>query len=168
VSTEPLVATGSQTVGPFFHFALTAQPHGRLVDRFPPGGEAIRLRISVRDGDGHPVDDAMIELRQSGVFGRLATSAEGTCEFETVRPRSDDFTSAPHIDVYLFARGLLRHLQTRIYFDGDPGLGTDPVLSLVPEARRKTLLARSDERDRSLWRFDIHLQGTEETVFFDA
>lgn len=167
MSTESLVATGSQTVGPFFHFALTAEPNGRMVERFPPGGEAIRLRISVKDGDGQPVDDAMVELWQSGVFGRLPTSADGTCEFETVRPVADG-RSAGHINVCLFARGLLRHLHTRIYFFGDPQLPSDPVMLLVPEDRRTTLLARQEPSQAAVWQFEIRLQGPEETVFFDA
>ena len=166
MTAEPLIATGSQTIGPFFHFALTAQANGRMIDRFPTGGEAIRLRISVKDGDGQPVDDAMVELRQAGVFGRLPTSRQGTCEFETVRPR-DRSESAPCISVCLFARGLLRHLHTRIYFQGDERLTADPVMSLVPEGRRTTLVARPEPGETALWRFDIQLQGPGETVFFD-
>lgn len=165
---EPRVATGSQTVGPFFHFGLTSQPNGRMIDRFPQGGEAIRLVIRVSDGDGEPVSDAMIELWQAGVFGRLATTADGSCEFETLRPGTDKATHAPHINVCVFARGLLRQLQTRIYFAGDAGLGSDPVLALVPEDRRPTLIAHPDPADAGVWNFDIRLQGSDETVFFDA
>jgi protocatechuate 3,4-dioxygenase alpha subunit len=65
------------------------------------------------------------------------------------------------------ARGLLRHLHTRIYFEGDPALRTDPVLALVPESRRGTLLARREQGNGDRWRFDIRLQGADETVFFD-
>lgn len=162
---ETLVATGSQTIGPFFHFALTAEPNGRLADRLT--GHAIRLRIRVTDGDGLPVDDAMIEVAQDGVFGRLPTQADGECEFETVRPVSSD-DAAGHVDVCLFARGLLRHLRTRIYFAGDPALERDPVLALVPDTRRGTLLARQEQDEPGLWRHDIRLQGAKETVFFDA
>ena len=164
---EPLVATGSQTVGPFFHFGLTSPPNGRMIDRFPHPGEPIRLRVSVRDGDGEPVSDAMIELWQSGVFGRMPTSADGSCEFETVRPDGPARDGqAPHINVCLFARGLLRQLHTRIYFPGGD-VARDAVLAIVPEGRRATLFAVADV-DPAAWRFEIHLQGAHETVFFDV
>jgi protocatechuate 3,4-dioxygenase alpha subunit len=168
VSDEPLIATGSQTVGPFFHFGLTPAPNGRMVDRFPAGGEAIRLRISVLDGDGAPVGDAMIELWQAGVFGRLPTSADGSCEFETVRPAAERTDRAAHINLCLFARGLLRHVFTRIYFDGDPALSFDPVMALVPEDRRSTLVATPVPNAERVWGFEVRLQGAGETVFFDA
>jgi protocatechuate 3,4-dioxygenase alpha subunit len=156
----PLVATASQTVGPFFHFGLTSRPNGRLVDRLP-AGEQISLVIKVTDGDGAPVADAMVELSQSGTFGRMPTGEDGTCEFQTVQPAS-------HIQVCLFARGLLRQLHTRIYFAGDPALAADPVLALTPEHRRATLVARPDAERRGTWRFDMRLQGVQETVFFDV
>lgn len=168
---DPLIATASQTVGPFFHFALTAEPNGRLVDRLS-GGEPITLVVRVTDGDGQPVDDAAIELMQDGVFGRMATGADGTCAFETVRPQRTGETTgdaqAAHVYVCVFARGLLRHLHTRIYFAGDSALATDPVLALVPEERHETLFARPDETGSGRWIFDLRLQGTRETVFFDG
>ena len=165
---EPLVATSSQTVGPFFHFALTARPEGRMIDRFPAGGEPMTLRITVRDGDGQPVVDAMIELRQAGVFGRMPTAADGTCAFETIRPAARGDGRAGHINLCLFARGLLRQIHTRIYFDGDAALSGDPVLELVPPDRRRSLLATPSGEQPGVWRFDIHLQGPHETVFFDV
>ena len=156
---EPLIATPSQTVGPFFHFGLTEKPVGRLVDRLPRG-EEISLVITVTDGDQQPVADAMIELCQDGVFGRMPTGADGTCEFLTVRPASP-------ISVCLFARGLLRQVHTRIYFPGDTGFPHDDVLALVPEHRRRTLMASQDSTGAPIWRFHIRMQGREETVFFD-
>ena len=75
---------------------------------------------------------------------------------------------APHINVLVFARGLLRHLHTRVYFEGDPANAGDPVLALVPEQRRATLLAQPCEGDPGAWCFDIVLQGDRETVFFDV
>lgn len=165
---ERLVATGSQTVGPFFHFALTARPEGRMIDRFPAGGEPMTLRIAVRDGDGQPVVDAMIEVWQAGVFGRMPTAADGTCEFETIRPVARGDGGAAHINVCLFARGLLRQIHTRIYCDGDAELIGDPVLRLVPEDRRRSLLATSSREEPGVWQFAIHLQGPQETVFFDV
>lgn len=166
-----LVGTASQTVGPFFHFALTAQPFGRMVDRFS-GGEPVALVIRVTDGGGRPVNDAMVELWQAGVFGRMPTGEDGACRFETMHPGTipDEWPEqqAPHVNVCLFARGLLRHVQTRIYFAGDPRLETDPVLALVPAERRGTLVAERDPHAANLWLFELRLQGPHETVFFDA
>ncbi|HXW06490.1 MAG TPA: protocatechuate 3,4-dioxygenase subunit alpha [Vicinamibacterales bacterium] len=184
---RPLVATGSQTVGPFFHFGLTTNaPLGSLVRQDTPG-ERIRLQVRVLDGDGAPVPDAMVELYQAdasgaypppggllpdgfGGFGRLPTGEDGTCVFETIRPgRVPDprgGLQAAHINVCLFMRGLLRHIYTRIYFAGDPALAEDAVLALVPEDRRPTLTAKRAEASGS-WLFDIRLQGSHETVFLD-
>jgi protocatechuate 3,4-dioxygenase alpha subunit len=169
MSGDALAATSSQTVGPFFHFAITRTPNGRLVDRLG-GGEATTLVIRVTDGDGQPLDDALVEVMQEGVFGRMATNEDGTCVFETVRPQvssGEPGQSSPHLFVCLFARGMLRHLHTRIYFAGDPALDRDPVLALVPQHRRETLLARPDPADPRRWTFDLRLQGAAETVFFD-
>ena len=196
----PLVATSSQTVGPFFHFALADNATlGRLV-RDDTRGEHIRLRIAVFDGDGAPVSDALVELWQADAdgtyvrpadpkdvlepqgfcgFGRLPTGTDGACVFETIRPGAvfdaQGRPQAPHINVCLLARGLLRQIYTRIYFEGDPALESDAVLALVPEERRQTLLARVERRPTFLarpggpgeWVFDIRLQGDAETVFFD-
>jgi protocatechuate 3,4-dioxygenase alpha subunit len=163
---EELVATSSQTVGPFFHFALTAEDSGRVV-RPIAGHDRIRLLIDVTDGDGCAVPDAIVEVWQStgdaegtSAFGRLPTDVDGRCEFETVRPQ--------HVNVCLFARGLMRQLYTRLYFADDPALDADPVLALVPESRRRTLLATPDASESGRWRFHLRLQGPDETVFFDA
>jgi protocatechuate 3,4-dioxygenase alpha subunit len=165
MSDQPtFIATGSQTVGPFFHFALTHESNGRLVDRLPAGGEEIRLRIRVVDGDGEPVGDAMIEVAQGGVFGRMPTDDTGWCQFETARPPGADGQPG-RVNVCVFARGLLRQLHTRIYFAGDPLLDGDSVLALVPDHRRQTLIADRDAQ--GVWVFQIHLQGAQETVFFD-
>jgi len=183
-----LGTTPSQTVGPFFHFACGTDPAlGRLT--VPGGaGEQIRLRVRVLDGDGAPVNDALVEIYQADAsghyphgdeppasgfsgFGRLATDNEGVCLFETIRPgavvEASGSTQAPHVDICLFARGLLHHLYTRAYFDGDAAQSTDPVLACVPVNRRATLTARRDAADSNTWTFDIHLQGDRETVFFD-
>ena len=171
MSEETLVATASQTVGPFFHFGLTQTAHDRMVDRFS-GGAPIRLTIHITDGDGLPVADAMVELGQAGVFGRMPTGEDGCCRFETIRPGSvpDQHPKgqAPHILVCLFARGLLRHLHTRIYLAGDPTLDEDAVLRLVPADRRHTLLAVPEEGSDARWWFDLRLQGADETVFFNV
>jgi protocatechuate 3,4-dioxygenase alpha subunit len=105
------------------------------------------------------------------VCGRLPTDAQGSCTFETIRPgRVADGRGglqAAHVNLCLFARGLLRHLYTRMYFAGDPALGDDALLAHVPEDRRETLLAIADPGAPATWSFAIRLQGDRETVFFD-
>ena len=188
---EHLHALPSQTVGPFFHFGLTPnEALGRLATENAQG-ERIWLRFRLLDGDGLPVPDGIIELWQADAsgryehpadkqehapdrafqgFGRLATDKDGACTFETIRPgRTPDGlggSQASHINVSVFARGLLNRLCTRVYFEGDPGLDEDAILALVPAGRRGTLMARPDA-ERRVWTFDIHLQGDQETVFFD-
>ena len=187
---EPLIASSSQTVGPFFHIGPGARDCccGVIAPVGVPG-ERIRLRILVLDGDGAPVPDALVELRQAdaqGVyteplgnpdatppvfsgFGRLATTEDGACCFETIRPgalAASELPEAAHLDVCLFMRGLLRHLYTRIYFADDPALDADTLLSLVPAERRPTLLAHRSG-DSTTWEFVVRLQGDHETVFFD-
>ena len=116
--------TPSQTVGPFFDFCLTPDTtHGTV---FPDSRSRIRLTVRVLDGAGDPVPDAIVEIWQAcdvpgrdAGFGRLGTREDGSCEFDTVRP-CDPPEGAAHVNVCLFARGLLRHLYTRLYFEGDP------------------------------------------------
>ena len=166
-----LIATASQTVGPFFHLGLKPEPNGRMVERLSHG-DPITLVVRVTDGDGEPVGDAAVEVTQDGVFGRMPTREDGTCTFETVRPSNASTnaasTQAAHISLCLFARGLLRHLHTRIYFAGDPAIDADPVLALVPQHRRETLLAHPDGARPGFWVFELRLQGERETVFFDG
>ena len=161
--------TPSQTVGPFFEFCLTPDATHRTV--FPDSPSRLGLRIRVLDGGGNPVPDAVVEIWQGGNvpggdagFGRLGTHEDGCCVFDTVRPCAPP-EGAAHINICLFARGLLRHLHTRLYFAGDPCLAIDPVLTLVPESRRGTLIA---EPDGGSYTFDIRLRGPQETVFFDV
>ena len=171
---DPLIATASQTVGPFFSFGLTTNTTlGRVA---PPGtpGERIRLEIRIIDGAGAPVPDAMVEIWHPDhagafLFGRLETDPAGLCAFETVRPgqAAEARREAAHVNLCIFMRGLLRHLYTRLYFAGDPLLDTDLVLAAVPSDRRDTLIARRDEAAPATWRFDVHLQGDRETVYFD-
>lgn len=183
------VATGSQTVGPYLHIGLDTEP--RLSAMIGPDtpGERIRLRLRVLDGAGQPLPDALVELWQADAsgryvevadhpnpdpgeafrgWGRRATDRSGWCEFETIRPgtttTADGRQQAPHVNVCLFARGMLRHIFTRVYFAGDPLLAGDPVMALVPEARRGTLVA--DLIDGA-WTMTIRIQGEDETVFFD-
>jgi protocatechuate 3,4-dioxygenase alpha subunit len=147
----------------------------------------------VLDGDGAPVPDAMIEIWQADAegkynhpdetrhetadpactgFGRMGTAEDGSCEFETIKPGRvpgpGDVFQASHLNLAVFARGMLKQLYTRVYFAGDPAHQEDPVLALVPEERRATLTAHPDPVLASVWRFDVHLQGEQETVFFDV
>jgi protocatechuate 3,4-dioxygenase alpha subunit len=171
-----LIATASQTVGPFFHFALT--PDGvRNEGRPDTAAPAMQLVVRVTDGQGQAVGDAMIEIwiaRGDGpcAFARLPTQADGTCSFDTVRPAAvagdAGARQAAHVNVCLFARGLLRQLHTRIYFAGDPALDDDAVLALVPADRRGTLVATPDSTHADRWIFHVRLQGSDETVFFDV
>jgi protocatechuate 3,4-dioxygenase alpha subunit len=170
----PLVATASQTVGPFFSFGLTTNAAlGRMARPDTPG-ERIRLEIRLIDGAGAPVPDAVVEIWHADpagafLFGRMGTDPAGVCAFETVHPgqSAPDARDAAHVNLCLFMRGLLRHLYTRLYFAGDPALETDAILAAVPPDRRGTLIARRDEALPSTWRFDLHLQGDRETVYFD-
>ena len=144
--------TPSQTVGPFFAIGLCHEPQNEVV----PGG-SVRLVGHVVDGAGEPVPDAVVELWQPGdggaQWGRCGTDAEGRFEFVTERP------SRGYADVIVFARGLLRHLVTRCYFDDVD----DAVLVEFDRVDRDTLIA---QRDGDALRFDIRLQGDRQTVFF--
>ena len=137
-----MTATPSQTVGPFFGFALP------LIDE----GDGVRVEGQVLDGAGEPVEDALLEMWFEDQFARCRTDDEGA--FHCV------VREAPFLNVTVFARGLLRQLDTRMYFPGAP---SDEVVSMVEPQRRHTLFARPDE---GVLRFDIHLQGEDETVFF--
>lgn len=189
-----LTPSASQTLGPFFNFALTTNSSLGILAREGAAGERIRLAIRVVDGDGAPTPgDSMIELWQADAggryahaldpragqsdpnfcgFGRLETDAGGECVFETVKPGpapdGSGAMQAPHINVILLARGLLKHLYTRIYFADEPANAQDPVLALVPEQRRSTLLARRTAEQPGAWSIEIRLQGESETVFFDV
>jgi protocatechuate 3,4-dioxygenase alpha subunit len=167
--------TSSQTVGPFFTEALLRDPWNVLVTD-GTDGERIRVEGRVLDGDGNPVADAMVEIWQANGdftgFGRSGTDDEGRFWFETVKPGpvpfDDTRLQAPHLSMTVFARGMLNHAATRLYFADDPANDTDPILALVPERRRGTLLARRDESGESVvYRLDIVLQGRGETVFFN-
>ncbi|HEX4704392.1 MAG TPA: protocatechuate 3,4-dioxygenase subunit alpha [Pseudonocardiaceae bacterium] len=164
--------TPSQTVGPFLHIVLP-WPDGPFASaRDAPG--AVLIDGHVYDGAGEPVPDALIETWQVGPdghrgFGRCPTTSDGWYGIYTVPPpaqpdRNGDL-EAPHLDVSVFARGLLRRLVTRIYFPDLAANTADPVLRTIDPARRGTLVA---VRTHTGYRFDIHLQGDAETVFFDV
>ncbi len=155
-------------------------------------GERIRIEGQVRDGNGAEINDAMIEIWQADAhghyahprdnrslsnssfkgFGRVGTDHNGFFSFETVKPGqvpgADGKAQAPHILVAFYSRGLLTHLYTRIYFSDEVSNSSDPVLALVPPDRRGTLIAKRQMRGgQAIYRFDIRLQGEDETVFFD-
>jgi len=191
--------TPSQTVGPFFAYALTPEQYGydftsiaggTLIEGDVPG-QRIRIEGRVFDGKGELVPDAMIEIWQADGEGRYAhpadprgsntafkgfgrmgtgTDPEARFIFDTIKPGSVDGQQAPHINVIVFMRGLLLHAFTRIYFsDEAEANGRDPVLRSVPAERRHTLIAARDEKSTGVvYRLDIHMQGPDETVFFDV
>jgi protocatechuate 3,4-dioxygenase, alpha subunit len=180
--------TASQTVGPYFACGLST---GLVATDVVPAGAArgIRVEGTVLDGAGQPVPDAVVEIWQAdesgryagsaksaageagprfGGFARSATDPEGHFHFLTVKPgrvpHPSGVLQAPHVAVTVFARGLLKHLVTRLYFPEEAASNaTDPVLSTVPDDRRATLIARQEP---GALVFDIRLQGADETVFF--
>jgi protocatechuate 3,4-dioxygenase, alpha subunit len=185
-----LTPTPSQTVGPYLHLGLTDTQSKSHVAGDGAKGDRLRLTFRVLDGEGMPVPDAMIELWQADCegnyahqdgggngagfrgFGRLATGKDGSCTFETIKPGCvpgpGETVQAPHINVSILGRGILKRLSTRLYFAEEPANAADPVLALVPENRRATLLARPDAARPGNWIFDVHLRGEAETVFFDV
>lgn len=183
--------TPSQTIGPFFHDALLDEDRSELVP--PDHPSAIRIEGIVYDGEGEPVPDAMVEIWQANEsgryddpaddredlpldeafsgFGRTQTVDGGTFSFTTVKPGPvlgpDGVMQAPHVMVSVFARGLLNRVVTRLYFpdEGDAN-AVDPVLSSIEDPElRETLVARDEV---GILRFDIRLQGEDQTAFFDV
>jgi protocatechuate 3,4-dioxygenase alpha subunit len=167
--------TPSQTVGPFFSIGMSWDAGPFVVPEGTAG--AVWIRGTMTDGAGEPVPDGVVEIWQPGRdgrfpaaaggsfrgFGRSSTDREGRFGFCTVKPGA--VHGAPHLDVAVFARGLLNHLFTRIYFgDEEAANAADPALAAIAdEAARRTLVA-SPAGDG--YRFDIRLQGDHETVFF--
>lgn len=192
-----LKQTPSQTVGPYFAYGLTPTQYGYdLKSLFTPvlaqphaQGEHIRITGQVFDGAGHSVLDALVEISQPDAAGRPVTSVAdaqakgftgfGRCgtgtladhhfAFDTVKPGAAAAGQAPFINVCVTMRGLLVHTFSRIYFDDEAAAnGQDAVLNSVPAERRNTLIARREMTGAGpVYRFDIHMQGEKETVFFD-
>ena len=199
--------TPSQTVGPFFAYGLA--PHSRC-DWKPSeiydwketaganlvtadaSGTKIRVEGQVLDGDGMPINDAMLEVWQADSqgryahprdsrarpntkftgFGRSATDKKGVFSFDTIKPGAvpgpNGKPQAPHIVVCIFSRGMLRQIYTRLYFSDEKANDGDPILAMVPPERRGTLIAHKVQSgDLAVYRFDIRVQGENETVFFD-
>ena len=181
--------TPSQTVGPFFHYALPYETGTRVVGARRSG--RFRLGGKVLDGEGTPIPDSMVEIWQadeSGAFvetphiyevpepdgfrgfGRCATGNDGEYEFHTVKPAAvatvDGHAQAPHITMTVFARGMLRQAVTRVYFDDEADANAfDPLLAGLDPRRRHTMVAN---RTGDEFRFDVRLQGDDETVFLDV
>ena len=175
---------------PQYGYSYDAIASGDLADKQTPG-EPIRIEGRVIDGAGELIPDAMIEIWQADSKGRYAHPADGRPSnqsfrgfgrfgsgtdplggfaFNTVKPGSVDGTQAPHISIIVFMRGMLTHAYTRIYFSDEADANArDPVFSSVPAERRATLIARREEIPAgTLYHFDIHMQGDDETVFFDV
>ena len=187
--------TPSQTIGPFHRIMVPWEGGAELVP--PDNPDAIRIEGRILDGAGEPVDDSVVELWQANVhgryahaedtremplvagfdgFGRAITDGGGRFTIVTVKPGCvpgpGESVQAPHISLSVFARGLLKHLVTRIYFADEAAANEkDPVLQSVKDAgRRDTLVAVRQEGEGMppVYEFDIHLQGASETVFFDV
>jgi protocatechuate 3,4-dioxygenase alpha subunit len=194
--------TPSQTVGPFYAYGLTPKgrahwdPDGTYSWKETVGdnlvtpdasGQKIQIVGVIRDGDGVPIPDAMLEIWQADSqgryahprdprapnasfkgFGRSACNKNGEFGFDTIKPGEvpgpDGKPQAPHVVVCIFSRGMLRQIYTRMYFPDENNDG-DPILALVPADRRHTLIAKK-EKD-GVYRFDIRVQGDDETVFFE-
>ena len=151
--------TPSQTVGPFFGFAL---PFADGADA--ARGDGVRVEGQLLDGAGDPVPDGLLEVWSGDQFARCRTDAEGAFHFTVAKPKAAQ--GAPHLNVTVFARGLLRHLATRMYFPDEAAANaSDPVLSRVEPERRGTLIA---EMAGAVLHFDVRLQGDRETLFFDV
>ncbi len=182
--------TPFQTLGPFFDFGLVIRD-GEIVCQSAATGRHIAIEGTIRDGAGDPLQDALIEIWQANAagkyrhpddsqdrpidpafdgFGRVATDANGRFAFRTIVPGRvpgpGGTLQAPHLAIGVLARGVLTRLVTRMYFDDEPSNSDDPILALVPAERRPTLIARRTAEDR--YRFDVILQGSGETVFFDV
>jgi protocatechuate 3,4-dioxygenase alpha subunit len=193
-----MIQSPSQTVGPYFSQGLLREGDKVFTNVLvseKTEGERIRIEGCVTDGDGNPIEDALIEIWQANRHGRYhhpldeqdkpldpeftghgrtATDTSGNYWFETIKPGpvpgANDTQQAPHINVIVFARGMLSHAFTRIYFEDEAANQNDLVLmSIDDETRRNTLIAvRKKAESQVIYRFDIHIQGDNETAFFDA
>lgn len=181
--------TPSQTVGPYLHIGLIYGETQSDLVQDETIGDRILITGTVFDGNDEPITDAMVEIWQpdaQGIFnhpndprcrqadphfrgfGRADTRLGGKFQFRTIKPGSLDRSLAPYINVTVFARGMLVHAITRIYFSDDPANADDPVLNSIAPNRKSTLIAQRENNTLGVtYHFDIHLQGSEETVFFN-
>ncbi len=174
---QTFLQTPSQTVGPYFAYGLTPEQYGydfkslvanELIDPLHP--DAIHIMGRVLDGNGEVIPDAMVELwhidEERMAFGRFGTGTDAThrFRFSALKPKSVQ-GNAPYFSLIIFMRGQLLHSYTRLYFEDEIALNaSDKVLQLVPEDRRSTLIA---SKNGKVYTFDVHMQGPNETVFFD-
>ena len=179
-----------QTVGPYFDIFLRNRVPLQMVTP-ETRGQRISIDGVLYDGAGMVMPDGLVEIWQADADGRYAhpedprgasadpsfygygwrhTDAAGAFHFDTIKPgriaAAAGDQQAPHIMVSVMGRGILTRFITRLYFDDEAANAQDGVLQLVPEARRHTLIARTTAPGQ--YRFDIRLQGADETVFFDA
>ena len=187
--------TPSQTVGPFFAYGLCPEQYNfdfkslftAQIAQPDAAGEHLTLQGTVYDGNGVAVGDALIEALQANHAGHYRQSPSSRDDFtgfarvgtgtdpakryriDTIKPGSTGPGSAPHIDLILHMRGMLLHAYTRVYFSDEATANAeDATLAHVPEARRHTLIAqRKDVQGHAVYTFDIHMQGPQETVFFE-
>jgi len=178
-----ITRTPSQTIGPFFHVGLKWDDGHKV--QFAGTGERITLTGRVFDGAGAPIDDALIETWQADPSGnvpatgdaeracgysRVATDATGEYRIDTLMPgackgaRGENF--APQINVTIFARGLLKPVRTRVFLVPQDAIKNDPLAQAAGD-RAQTLVASRDARDSNVWRWDVRLQGKDETVFIE-
>ena len=186
-----LQTTSSQTIGPYLHIGLTWLVTDKIAGP-EIAGERVTVEGRIVDGDGAPVNDAVVEVWQANAagryahpedtqdkplepgfrgFGRVMTDDDGRFAFSTIKPGrvpgANGEPQASHLNVTIFMRGMLRHLITRMYFPDDAANAADAVLTSVPAARRETLVAKAATGKPGSLRWDIVLQGDGETVFFD-
>ncbi len=182
--------TPSQTVGPYFHYALP-YAGGETLTNEATLGTRVTIEGRLIDGNDLPVGDGLIEIWQANSqgrfhhpedtqekqldpnfngFGRTYTDADGWFRFQTIKPGQTPgpagASQSPHINISVLGRGILKRLATRLYFGDEAANETDPILALVPAERRATLIAER-QGDGSSYRLDIRLQGENETVFFE-
>jgi protocatechuate 3,4-dioxygenase alpha subunit len=179
-----LTPSGSQTVGPFFRIGLE---HLCATETKPDkNSDTITVYGKVIDGDGIPVPDAVVEIWHANAHGtystdpdesgrpvcftRAVTDEDGIYRFTIAMPGpvvcGSELRQASHLAVLVFARGLMRHLITRMYFPDEAANASDTLLQMVPVDRRHTLIARADARNARMFEWNVVLQGTDETVFF--
>jgi protocatechuate 3,4-dioxygenase alpha subunit len=186
-----LQATTSQTVGPYFKIGL-GWLNQNSVDAENVAGKRVTIQGRVLDGDRVPVPDAILEIWQANShgryahpedaqekpleagftgFGRIPIDETGAFQFVTIKPGPvpgpEGKDQAPHLLISVFMRGLLKRLVTRMYFPDDIRNASDPILNLVDEVRRPTLIAKAPTGSAGDLEWNVVLQGTDETVFFD-
>jgi len=192
-SAKTLGLTPWCTVGPYFTVCVDEDLCIPQIAKPEAKGERVKLICAVFDRNGECVPDTLIEIWQANAdgkynhpadrqaksvdaafrgFGRQVTNLSGACEFETIKPGRvpgpRGALQAPHLEVGVFTRGVLKRLATRIYFAGDAANGECPVLALVPKSRRAALMAQPVAGQPGSWRHEIYLSGPKETVFFEV